>query len=156
MNWPAWQILICLQAKFVWCFSHMSQSALVFFFFISSISSSSRFLMYRHWPFRLFDCVAIVNSIGHFRVPKTLTFKMRLGAQPFLWKWVSFAWEWKMISVSKAEHLPSFWNRGPGELRNGLFKTKLKYPYFQMRRWRGVRLLQWLQYLPPGRHGSYM
>ena len=25
---------------------------------------------------------------GHFRVPKTLTFKMRLGAQPFLWKWV--------------------------------------------------------------------
>ena len=29
--------------------------------------------------------------IGHFRVPKTLTFKMRLGAQPFLWKWVLFA-----------------------------------------------------------------
>ena len=27
-------------------------------------------------------------SIGHFRVPKTLTFKMRRGAQPFLWKWV--------------------------------------------------------------------
>ena len=24
-------------------------------------------------------------SIGHFRVPKTLTFKMRRGAQPFLW-----------------------------------------------------------------------
>ena len=24
--------------------------------------------------------------IGHYRVPKTLTFKMRLGAQPFLWK----------------------------------------------------------------------
>ena len=23
-------------------------------------------------------------QIGHFRVPKTLTFKMRLGAQPFL------------------------------------------------------------------------
>ena len=31
--------------------------------------------------------------IGHFRVPKTLTFKMRLSAQPFLWKWVLFAWE---------------------------------------------------------------
>ena len=43
-------------------------------------------------------------------------FQMRLGAQPFLWKW-----EWKMISISKAEHLPSFWNRGPGELGNGLF-----------------------------------
>ena len=61
--------------------------------------------------------------IGHFRVPKTLTFKMRLGAQPFLWKWV-FSWEWKMISVSKAEHLPLFWNRGTGELGNGLFYTK--------------------------------
>ena len=45
---------------------------------------------------------------------------MRLGAQPFLWKWVLFAWEWKMISVSKADHLHSFWNRGPGELGNGL------------------------------------
>ena len=39
---------------------------------------------------------------------------MRKGAQPFLWKWVWFAWEWKMISISKAERLPSFWNRGPG------------------------------------------
>ena len=45
---------------------------------------------------------------------------MRLGAQPFLWKWVLFAWAWKMISISKAEHLPSFWNRGPEELGNGL------------------------------------
>ena len=24
------------------------------------------------------------NGVGHFRVPKTLTFNMRLGAQPFL------------------------------------------------------------------------
>ena len=60
------------------------------------------------------------KTIGHFRVPKTLTFKMRLGAQPFSWKWVLFAWEWKMISISKAEHPPSFWNRGPRELGNGL------------------------------------
>ena len=58
--------------------------------------------------------------IGHFRVPKTLTSKMRLGAQPFLWKRVLFAWESKMISISKAEHLPSYWNTGQGELRNGL------------------------------------
>ena len=43
-----------------------------------------------------------MNVIGHFRVPKTLTFKMRLGAQPFLRKWVLFEWEWKMISISKA------------------------------------------------------
>ena len=61
--------------------------------------------------------------IGLFRVPKTLTFKMRLGAQPFLWKRVLFAWEWKMISISKAEHLPSFWDRGTAELRNGLLLT---------------------------------
>ena len=26
------------------------------------------------------------DVIGHFRVPKTLTFKMRPSAQPFLWK----------------------------------------------------------------------
>ena len=56
---------------------------------------------------------------GDFRVPKTLTYKMKLGAQPFLWKWVLFAWKWKTISISKAEHLPSFWNRGPWELGNG-------------------------------------
>ena len=45
---------------------------------------------------------------------------MRLGAQPFSCKWVLFAWEWKMVSISKAEHLPSFWKRGSGELGNGL------------------------------------
>ena len=64
--------------------------------------------------------------IGHFRVPKPLTFKMRLGAQPFLWKRVLFAWEWKMISISKAEHLLSFWSRGLGELGNGLLKNSIK------------------------------
>ena len=58
--------------------------------------------------------------IGHFRVPKTLTFKMRPSAQLFLWKWVIFAWKRKVISISKAEHLSSFWYRGPGELGSGL------------------------------------
>ena len=42
--------------------------------------------------------------LGHFRVPKTLTFKMSPSARPFLWKWVLFAWEWKIFSISKAEH----------------------------------------------------
>ena len=37
--------------------------------------------------------------VGHFRVPKTLTFKIRPSAQPFLWKWDLFAWEWKIISI---------------------------------------------------------
>ena len=49
---------------------------------------------------------------------------MRPSAQPFLWKWVLFAWELKIISTPKAEHLTSFWYRGPGELRNGLFLIK--------------------------------
>ena len=39
----------------------------------------------------------VVGSIDHFRVPKTLTFKMRPSAQPFLWKWDFFAWEWKIV-----------------------------------------------------------
>ena len=47
---------------------------------------------------------------------------MRPSAQPFLWKWVLFAWEWKIIFISTAERLTSFWYRGPGELGNGLFK----------------------------------
>ena len=68
------------------------------------------------------------RSIGHFRVPKTLIFKMRLGAQSFLWKWVSFAREWKMISISKAEHLLSFGNRGPGKLGHGLFESSTSPP----------------------------
>ena len=56
------------------------------------------------------------SAIGHLRVTKTLTFKVRLSAQHFSWKWVLFAWERKIISISKAEHLTSFWYRGPGEL----------------------------------------
>ena len=47
----------------------------------------------KHWP--------VNRPIGHFRVPKTLTFKMSPSAQPFLWKWVLFALEWKIISKSK-------------------------------------------------------
>ena len=39
---------------------------------------------------------------------------------PFLWKWVLFAWEWKIVFMSKAEQLSSFWYRGPGKLGNGL------------------------------------
>ena len=53
---------------------------------------------------------------------------MMLDAQSFLWKWVLSGREWKMISISKAEHLLSFWNRGPGKLRNGLFKSSTSPP----------------------------
>ena len=31
------------------------------------------------------------TKIGHFRVPKNLTFKTRLSAKPLLWKWVLLA-----------------------------------------------------------------
>ena len=48
-------------------------------------------------------------------------FKNDPSAQPLLWKWVLFAWEWKIISISKADRLTSFWYRGPGELVNGFF-----------------------------------
>ena len=59
-------------------------------------------------------------EIGHFRVSKPLTFTTGPSAQPFLWKRFLFAWEWKIISISKAEHLASFYCRGPRELGNGL------------------------------------
>ena len=60
---------------------------------------------------------------------------MRPSVQPFLWKWVLFAWEWKIICISKAEHLTSFWYRGPGKLGNGLFNTfsNLHYIYNQLK-----------------------
>ena len=53
---------------------------------------------------------------------------MRLGAQPFFWKWVLFAWEWKMISISEAEHLPSLWNRdlGNSEMVHWTSQAKMK------------------------------
>jgi len=57
----------------------------------------------------------------HFQNEATI-----VGVQPVLWKWVLFAWKWKIISISKAEHLPSFWNRGPGELGNGLLVLRLE------------------------------
>ena len=52
---------------------------------------------------------------------------MRLSAQPFLWKWVLFARDWKIISISKAEQLTSFWYRGPGELGSGLLIITIRY-----------------------------
>ena len=70
--------------------------------------------------------INLSQLIGHFRVPKTLSFKMRPRAQPLLWKCVLFAWEWKIISISKAEHLTSFWYRGLGELGSGLFAKDYK------------------------------
>ena len=60
---------------------------------------------------------------------------MRPSAQPFLRKWVLLTWEWKIISISKAEHLTSLWYKGPGELGNVLFNTfcNLHYIYNQLK-----------------------
>ena len=63
---------------------------------------------------------------------------------PSLWKWVLFAWEWKIISISKAAHLPSFWNRGPGELGNGLLEKAQELRWTRI----GTHLWWWL-------HGSF-
>ena len=41
------------------------------------------------------------SALGHFRVPKTLTFKVRPSAEHFLWKSVLFAWGRKIISFNK-------------------------------------------------------
>ena len=47
-------------------------------------------------------CTRILfKTIGHFRVSRTLTFKMRPSAQPVLWKWVLFAWEWKSFPYQR-------------------------------------------------------
>ena len=66
--------------------------------------------------------------IGHFRVLKTPTWKMKPSAQPFLWEWVLFPWERKIIFISKAENSTSFWYRGPGELGNDLLARSRGLP----------------------------
>ena len=86
-------------------------------------SWSPTWLLWRH--------VQTNNVIGHFRVPRTLTFKMRPSAQPFLWKWVLFAGEWKIIFKSKVKHLPSFWYRGQAELGNGLLRLNMSSTILQ-------------------------
>ena len=66
-----------------------------------------------------------VGWIGHVRVPRSLAFKTRLSAIPFLWKWVLFAWELrKIIFKSIASHLASHWNRGLAQLGDGLSSSQ--------------------------------
>ena len=65
-------------------------------------------------------------EIGIFWIPKTLTFKRRLRAKPFLWKCVLFEWEWKFFVMSMASHLASLWNRGMGQLRKACCLAKVQ------------------------------
>ena len=64
---------------------------------------------------------------------KTLTFKTRLSAKLFLWKWVLFAWKPKTILISMALQLASLWNRGLGQRGDGLFSSggEGRYPLFR-------------------------
>ena len=62
----------------------------------------------------------------------TLTFKMRPSAQPLLWKWVSFAWEWKITSISKAEPLNLVLIQRLGGTRKWPITLQLPLPFLQV------------------------
>ena len=58
---------------------------------------------------------------------------MRLGTQPFLWKWDLFAWDWKMISISKAySTYPRFETEAMGNIVHHL-ETRLLLQYDKWR-----------------------
>ena len=69
---------------------------------------------------------SLTDGVGHFEVPKTLTFKMKPSVKPFLWEWVLFAWEQKIIFITIASHLALLWNNGLGQLRNCLFSVVVR------------------------------
>ena len=62
----------------------------------------------------------VAPRIGHFRVPKSFTFKTRLSTKPLLWKWVLIMMQIKLISATKVSLLASFWKWNFLELGNGL------------------------------------
>ena len=64
-------------------------------------------------------------SVGHFRVPKTLTFKKRPSTEPFLWKWNFFA-RAKNHSYIKGWTLNVVLIQGQGELETGLWVSQDK------------------------------
>ena len=126
-----WNGLLCYM--FLWTWQCTTSNGIPIFLILLTNKNGALIYSVTIWEQKSKDSAPSENFqhklqhtwIGYFRDPKTLTFKMRLGAQPFLRKWVLFAWEWKIISISKAEHLTSFWNRDPGELGNGLLCRKL-------------------------------
>jgi len=80
-------------------------------------------------------------STGHFRVPKTFTFKMRPKNQsPQLVRHCAWAIRHEtlikfiiitiiiiIISISKAENFTLLWYRSPGKLGNGLLKSSFHF-----------------------------
>ena len=66
--------------------------------------------------------------LGHFRVPKTLTYKMRLGAQPFLWKRVLFAENEIWFPYQRLSTYPSIETEARGNSKMSyycIFDTKM-------------------------------
>ena len=65
-------------------------------------------------------------TIGHFRISLNLCLKARLGAQPFIWKWIKLLFIFKIKNETPFHmvvHQASLWWRGMGELGNGLLKV---------------------------------
>ena len=78
--------------------------------------------------------------IGDFRVSFCLCFKARPSAKPFIWKLVLFTHKFwficmsiKLITIWKASHQDSLWNRGERQLGNCLFysscESTIEVPY---------------------------
>ena len=79
----------------------------------SEIIPSNRWCIARIFHVRLWG---ISREIGHFRVPKPLTFKMRLG-------WVHNLSCEKWFPYQRLSSSPRFETEAPGGLRNGLIRT---------------------------------
>ena len=112
---PQWRVCLLL---------YLSKRCMLSLINCSPIQTPN-FFWSNHYIWNLLSLLQAVRDsreIGHFRVPKTLTFKRWPNAQPFLWKWVLLAW--KIVSISKAKRLTSFWYRGPGELGNSLSRKR--------------------------------
>ena len=74
------------------------------------LSSLKSLIRRRYWPG--FNRPLPSSKNSHFQnEAKCTTFVVKVSLS---------AWEWKIISIPKAEQLTSFWSRGPGKLGNGL------------------------------------
>ena len=87
----------------------------------------TRLYYYQTWQTQLFREIHKGLWIGDFWVAFRLCFKASSGAKAFIWKSVLFTCKWtkicvwiKLISIWKASHLDSLWNRGERQLENRL------------------------------------
>ena len=111
-----------------------AQCQLVTYFYLSShsfvllggnILHNPRINCLKSWVrLWLFEGKSRANEqvIGHFRVPKNLTFKTRLSAKPLTWKLFLITMQIKLIFTTKISHLASFWKWDFLELGNSLLK----------------------------------